>query len=76
MRTAHVEKRRCFLCAYSGPGQVVEHELDLSADGIGRLSAFLGLSFGGGNDETGVLARVVKRLEEKEWKKDVACERR
>lgn len=69
LRTAHEEKRRCFLYAYSGPGQIVEHELDLSAEGIGRLLAFLGLSFGGGNDETGVLARVVKRLEEKDWKK-------
>ncbi len=69
LRTAHEEKRRCFLYAYSGPGQIVEHELDLSGEGIGRLLAFLGLSFGGGNDETGVLAKVVKRLEEKDWKK-------
>ncbi len=69
LRTAHAEKRRCFLYAYSGPGQVVEHELDLTPEGVGRLLAFLGLSFGGGNDEAGVMARVVKRLEEKDWKK-------
>ena len=69
LRTAHAEKRKCFLYAYSGPGQVIEHELDLTPEGVGRLLAFLGLSFGGGNDETGVMAKVVKRLAEKDWKK-------
>ncbi len=69
LRTAHAEKRRCFLYAYSGPGQVLEQELSLSSDGIGRLLAFLGLSFGGGNDETGVMAKVVARLKEQDWKK-------
>ena len=68
LRTAHQEKRRCFLYAYSGPGQVVEHELDLSAKGVGRLLAFLGFSFGGGTD-IGALTRVLDRLGEGEWKK-------
>lgn len=69
LRTAHAEKRRCFLYAYSGPGQVLEHELDLSADGIGRLLEFLGFSFGGGNDETAMMVKVVARLKEERWKK-------
>jgi uncharacterized protein with von Willebrand factor type A (vWA) domain len=69
LRTAHAEKRRCFLYAYSGPGQVFEHELDLSADGIGRLLEFLGFSFGGGNDEAGMMAKVIARLKEENWKK-------
>jgi uncharacterized protein with von Willebrand factor type A (vWA) domain len=69
LRTAHTEKRRCFLYAYSGPGQVLEHELDLSSDGMGRLLQFLGLSFGGGNDEAGMMAKVVARLKEENWKK-------
>jgi uncharacterized protein with von Willebrand factor type A (vWA) domain len=69
LRTAHSEKRRCFLYAYSGPTQVLEHELDLSVEGIGRLLTFLGLSFGGGNDETGVMASVIARLDEEGWKK-------
>ncbi len=67
LRTAHAEKRRCLLYCYSGPGQIVEHELSLTADGLGRLLAFLGLSFGGGNDEAGVMARVIERLEQQEW---------
>ncbi|MCX7258563.1 MAG: hypothetical protein NTZ64_18105, partial [Polaromonas sp.] len=69
LRTAHAEKRRCFLYAYSGPGNVLEHELDLSADGIGRLLEFLGFSFGGGNDEAGMMAKVIAKLKEENWKK-------
>jgi uncharacterized protein with von Willebrand factor type A (vWA) domain len=69
LRTAHAEKRRCFLYAYSGPGQVLEHELDLSSDGMGRLLQFLGFSFGGGNDEAGMMAKVLARLKEENWKK-------
>lgn len=69
LRTAHAEKRRCFLYAYSGPGQVLEHELDLSANGIAQLLAFLGLSFGGGNDEAGMMTKVIARLKEEDWKK-------
>jgi uncharacterized protein with von Willebrand factor type A (vWA) domain len=68
LRTAHQEKRRCFLYAYSGPGQVLEHELDLTAEGVGRLLAFLGLSFGGGTD-IGALTRVLDRLGQGDWKK-------
>ena len=69
LRTAHEEKRRCFLYAYSGPGQVLEHELDLSPDGMGLLLEFLGFSFGGGNDEVGMMMKVVARLKDKNWKK-------
>ncbi|MCB2212098.1 VWA domain-containing protein [bacterium] len=69
MRAAHTERRECFLFAYSGPGQVLEHELDLSPAGIGRLMTFLGLSFQGGNDEEGMMVKVVARLKEQEWRK-------
>lgn len=69
LRTAHAEGRRCLLYLYSGPGQVLEQELSLSSDGIGRLLTFLGQSFGGGNDEAGVMAKVVARLEEQAWTK-------
>lgn len=61
LRTAH-ESADVFLYAYSGPGQVLEHELDLSPDSMGRLLEFLGLSFGGGNDEVGMMTKVVARL--------------
>ncbi len=61
--TAHAERRPCFLYAYSGPEDIIEHALDLAPGGIGRLLDFLGFSFWGGNDETGVMLRVVARLE-------------
>jgi len=69
VRTAHAEKRRCFLYAYSGQGQVLEQELDLAPEGVGRLLSFLGISFGGGNDEMGVMEKVIHRLQEQDWKK-------
>jgi uncharacterized protein with von Willebrand factor type A (vWA) domain len=67
MRTAHSERRRCYVYSYSGPQNVLEHEMDLSPEGIARLLDFLGFTFGGGNDEAGVMARVVKRLKENDW---------
>ncbi len=69
LRTAHAERRRCFLYAHSGPSQILEHELELSPEGLGRLLSFLGMSFGGGTDVSGVGARVVERLEREAWEK-------
>lgn len=69
LRTAHSEKRRCYLYAYSGPGQIVEHELSLSSAGLGSLLTFLGSSFGGGNDEIGVLRQVLLKLQDQTWAK-------
>ncbi len=69
LRTAHAERRRCFLYAYSGPGEVLEHALDVSPEGVGRLLQFLAFSFGGGNDEAGVLRRVLARLEAPDWRR-------
>ena len=69
LRTAHSEKRRCRLYAFSGPGQTAEHELALSPEGIGQLLEFLSLSFGGGSDPTAAMDRVLKQLQENEWKK-------
>jgi uncharacterized protein with von Willebrand factor type A (vWA) domain len=68
VRVAHREKRRCFLYGYSGPGQVLEQELDLSESGIGRLLGFLAQSFGGGTD-IGAMHAVVRRLDDADWRK-------
>ena len=69
LRTAHAEKRRCRLYAFSGPGQTLEHELDLSPDGIGRLLGFLGFSFGGGSDPTGPMNDVLQQIQGGAWMK-------
>lgn len=67
-RVAHAERRRCYLYAYSGPGQVLEHELDVGPRGIGRLLEFLQASFGGGTD-IGALTAVLRRLEQETWRR-------
>ncbi len=68
-RTAHAERRPCLLYTYSGPGQVKEQTLELSAEGLGALLDFLGFSFGGGSDPTDVLRHVIERLQEPGWAK-------
>ena len=69
LRTAHAAKRRCYLHAFSGPGQNMEHELNLSPEGIGRLLEFLGSTFGGGSDPTKALAMVLRQIQGNAWAK-------
>jgi uncharacterized protein with von Willebrand factor type A (vWA) domain len=47
---------------------VVEYELEVSEEGIGRLLQFLGFSFHGGTD-IGAVQRVLERLGKEEWTK-------
>lgn len=68
LTTAREECRRCFVFMYGGPGDVIEHELSLTEDGIGGLLQFLGHSFGGGTD-IGALHSVVDKLGEPDWRK-------
>lgn len=68
LRIARAEKRRCYLFAFAGPGDVCEKELDLSPQGVGSLLDFLSMSFGSGTD-IGVLRRVVTKLSREDWKK-------
>lgn len=67
MRTAHAENRRCLVYAWSGPGDIMEHELSLDAEGVGKLIEFLGFSFHGGSDPAGVFRRILERLRESAW---------
>lgn len=67
-KTSHAEKRACYLYAFGGQGQRLEHDLKFTQDSISKLLDFLGYSFGGGNDiET--IEYAVKRLEQEQWKK-------
>lgn len=68
-RTAHAERRQCLLFAYGSTGEVLEHALDLSADGVAQLLGFLTRSFGGGTDTAGVLGHVLNRLSSATWAK-------
>lgn len=69
LRTAHAEKRRCRLYTFGGPGQTIEHELDLSPEGIGGLLEFLGWTFGGGSDPTKAMAATLRQIRDNEWTK-------
>lgn len=69
LRTAHSEKRRCYVYSFGAPKEVVEHELSVSPDGIGRLLTFLGVSFGGGTDPSGAIRSVLGQIKEGEWSK-------
>jgi uncharacterized protein with von Willebrand factor type A (vWA) domain len=67
MRTAHAQNRHCHVFAYGGPDEIVEHELELDAAGIGQLTQFLGHGFRGGTDVCGPLERVLDRLLQERW---------
>lgn len=69
MRLAHAEGRDCLLYAFSGPGDVTEHDLDLSPAGIESLCAFLCMSFHGGTDVSGPISAATKKLEGAKWKR-------
>ncbi|KFE69590.1 VWA domain-containing protein [Hyalangium minutum] len=66
-RVGFNEKRPCYLYAFSGPGDVAEHELSLTEQGLARLMAFLTQSFSGGTDVTAPLSRAVARLDAEGW---------
>ncbi|MBP8810879.1 MAG: VWA domain-containing protein [Kofleriaceae bacterium] len=67
-RVAHSERRRCFVYAFSGPGQVIEHQVNLSRDGLGRLLDFMRFRFGGGTDIDAV-TRALARVEQEAWRR-------
>jgi uncharacterized protein with von Willebrand factor type A (vWA) domain len=67
MRTAAAQRRRCYVYAFSGPGEVVERELGLDASGIAEAVAFLGQAFHGGTDIDEPLARALERIAGEDW---------
>ncbi|RKZ60338.1 MAG: VWA domain-containing protein [Candidatus Parabeggiatoa sp. nov. 3] len=69
MRVAHQEKRACYLYAFSGPEQVIEHQLELTEHGLTEFMAFLIQSFHGGTDIQAPLEKAVAKLDTSEWKR-------
>lgn len=67
LRTAHAERRGCRLLAFGGAGELVEHELALSADGLRALMALMGQSFDGGTDLQAPIERAIARVHEAQW---------
>jgi uncharacterized protein with von Willebrand factor type A (vWA) domain len=67
VRTAHAQKRACHVFAFSGPEEIVESELGVDADGVERLTGFMGQSFHGGTDIAGPLERALAKIKEQDW---------
>ena len=68
LRTAHAQRRACHVFAFSGPGDVVEMDLDLDARGIRSAIDLLERSFHGGTDICEPLERALARLETDRWR--------
>jgi uncharacterized protein with von Willebrand factor type A (vWA) domain len=66
-RSAHAQGRACHVFAFGGPDEVLEMEVGLDVDGVGRLARFLGQGFGGGTDIGAPLERAIERLQQAEW---------
>lgn len=68
VRTAHAQKRACHVFTFGGPGEVVDMTLAVDADGIERLTRFLGQAFRGGTDVCGPIEAALAKLEEAHWR--------
>ncbi|MEK8017638.1 MAG: VWA domain-containing protein [Candidatus Parabeggiatoa sp.] len=69
MRVAHQEKRACYLYAFSGPEQVIEHQLELTEHGLTEFMAFLIQSFHGGTDIQAPLEKAIAKRDTEDWKR-------
>lgn len=67
VRTAHTQGRACHVFAFGGAGEVVDMQIGVDADGIGRLIHFLGQGFRGGTDICGPLEKSIACLEQAAW---------
>lgn len=67
MRGAHLQRRKCYLYAFSGPGQVQEMELGVDSKNLLNLLEFLSNSFHGGTDVDEPLERSLQKINEFQW---------
>jgi uncharacterized protein with von Willebrand factor type A (vWA) domain len=66
-RTAHLEGRGCQLIAFGGPGELIEHELSLDAQGLEALLALMGQTFDGGTDVQQPIERALAAVSQQRW---------
>ena len=67
MRGAHRQQRKCYVYAFSGPGDVMELELGTDPASMRRLLSFLTMSFAGGTDVDAPLALSLQLLNKEGW---------
>jgi uncharacterized protein with von Willebrand factor type A (vWA) domain len=64
---ANLQKRPCYLYAFSGPGEVIERTLALDAGGLEDVIDFLSQTFHGGTDISDPIQRAVEKIHEADW---------
>jgi len=67
LRIAFNEQRPCFVYAFGGLEQVLEHELDLTQGGLTKLLKFLQQSFNGGTDVVHPLLMALEKQKTEDW---------
>ncbi|PCJ37432.1 MAG: hypothetical protein COA75_04065 [Cellvibrionales bacterium] len=69
LQMAARKQRPCYLIAFSGPGQMTFHRLDLQKGALIELLKFLQFSFHGGTDFSQVVKLALKKQGSEGWKK-------
>ncbi len=69
LRLANQSGRRCYLYAFSGPGQVLEMALRFDPPGLRRLLRFLSQRFDGGTDVRDPIQRALRKVREADWRR-------
>lgn len=69
LRIAWNEERPCYVYSFGGPEEILEHELDLTKGGLGKLLDFLQMSFHGGTDVTKPLLKALEKQYSENWEK-------
>ncbi len=67
LRIAWIEQRPCHVYTFGGPEEILEHELDLTRDGLGKLLEFLQMSFHGGTDVAKPLLLALEKQYSQRW---------
>ena len=63
------ENRSCYVYSFSGPEQVLHHQLDLARGGLKELLGFLTQTFHGGTDVINPLMQALSQQKQESWKK-------
>ncbi len=69
LRIAWQENRACYVYLFSGPDQILQHELDLTQGGLSQLLTFLTQTFHGGTDIIQPLLTALQKTQQEEWKR-------
>jgi len=67
LRIAWQEGRACYVYLFSGPEQILEHNLDLTRGGLAELLDFLTRTFQGGTDVIKPLIQAMAKQKQENW---------